>query len=231
MTRNLKVLGLALVAMFAMSAVVASAASADLFHSEVPGATVTVSGEEAQVFTYEEGAEVSCETIRGEGVLINGFVDEDGSETGPEVTFAPEYDDCVVPGVGDATVDFNGCHYLFTEPNNETLGAAHVECEGTNTITIEVFLGDDPGTPLCDFHIGTQTDLKGHVKYTNIAGNGSTTREVTLTPTISGIDATKTNTNLFGFLCGAASSTNGTYDGDVTVKGEEGVVQKGIWVS
>lgn len=223
MIRNLKVLGLALVAVFAMSAMAAAAASANQFHSENAGTELTASALANQEFQYEEeGATVVCTNISGTGGVVGG------GTTGTSVTFHPVYTGCTIPSIGgsSAEVSFNECDYTFTIKESANTGPAHVNCAGSSSISIVIKLS---GSAICTFHIAAQTP-NGETDYTN--GGSGASRDVTVTPTQTGIKGTKTNNNGFGFLCGGASSSTGTYTGQVTVTGDKSgtATQEGVWV-
>jgi hypothetical protein len=208
--RTLKVFGLALVAVFAMSAVVAATASATQhqFHSGSTNTTLTVSSNATQAFTYETGGMVvSCTTVGGSGEVS-------GVQTTTEVTFKPTYSGCTAGSFITVQVDMNGCDYLLTiDPNKETVsnGPVHIKCPTEGgvqkqiTITFKLF-----GGLLCSFHIPEQTP-DGVADYAN---NGSA--QVDVTPTQTGIDATRQGNS----ECGSATSSTGTYTGRVQVKGE-----------
>lgn len=219
MKRNLKMLGLALVAVFALSAVAASAASADLFHTAKANATITSTALSNQKFQYEEeGATVECTAVHGDGSLAGTITNDAVAQTATAVTFAPVYTGCTIPAISGSSVDvnFHSCDYLFTITPSETKGETHVKCSTPgDAITLTVTLS---GSSICTFHIGEQTPA-GESDYTNGTSGGH--KDVTVKPTQTGIHATKTNDNGFGFLCGAASSTTGTYTGEVTVTADE----------
>jgi hypothetical protein len=202
MIRNLKVLGLALVALLAMSAL-ASTASAQ-FESEAESTNLTVSTNAMQKFAPSEGSTaVECTTIK-----------VTGTQTGTAnttVTIAPEYSNCET-FLGAATaVKTNGCKYVFHLAKGSTSGTTDVECEGSNTIEITV-------GSICKYTIGTQTGLSS-VNFKN-TGSG-TTREVVVEPNVKGIVSTRTTND---FFCPAGGST-GTYVGSSNTTGEtaEGV--------
>jgi len=192
MKRTLKVLGL-LAAVFAFSAVLASAASATTTFTAESEAKLTVSANETQVFTYTAGgAQVKCT-----GVSVTATAPASSTS----ISATPSYSGCTGPGGITAHVSFNGeCSETF-----KANGQVEV-CPTKGTVTINV-------TGLCTYHFSAQT--VGTVAYDNI-GSG-TTREVKLTPSVTGITATNTNP---GFLCGPESSTTGTYSGSVTLTGE-----------
>jgi hypothetical protein len=208
--RTLRIFGLALVAICALSAIAAASAFAERhkFHSGSTNTTLTVSSNAVQEFTYETGGiVVKCSTVGGLG--------EFSGKTVPEVTFKPTYSNCSVPiPFTTVQIDMNGCDYLFTiDPENKTVnnGPVHVKCptEGEVqkqiTITVKLF-----GGKLCDFHIAEQTP-NGVADYANKGPE-----QVDVTPTQTGIQGKKQGST----ECGSASSTSGTYTGRVQVTGE-----------
>jgi hypothetical protein len=201
--RSFKVLGLALVAFFAMNAIAASLASANQFHSNVTNTTVTVASSEAQKFLYETGGKtVKCTTVGGSG--------EAKAQTVSELTFKPTYSGCTVDGIAfsEAQVSMGECDYLFTINAGANEGATHVVCGGTSqiTITIKVF-----GASICTLHIGKQTPGSTS-KYANEG-----TKRVKVQPTQTGIVGTRQGSS----ECGAEKSSSGSYTGVVVTKGEE----------
>jgi hypothetical protein len=109
MTRNLKVLGLTLIVAFAMSAVVASSASALHFTSEAE--TTELKGEQTETlkFTFLGGTlPTECTTATFSGII--------SASTVTQATVAPVYKGCAV--LGEVVPwDMNSCDYLFTIPN------------------------------------------------------------------------------------------------------------------
>ncbi len=113
MTRNLKALGLALVAVFAMSAFIASAAQASPVVTVEKEATLTTESIGRQQFVFNPGAEneetLECAELTGDATVNNG----DTSITLQELVYE---EDCTVR-VGSQTLpvifDMNGCHYTF----------------------------------------------------------------------------------------------------------------------
>jgi len=196
MIRNFKVLGLALVAAFAMSAVVASAASAD-FRSESDHTIITGTQGVPNTFTVTAGT-THCGTATFEGTSTE--------TTSSSITITPTYENCRITNFGvetvNATVDMNGCHYLLT-----TTGQVHLECNTGLGSAVEVT------APLCVITVHPQT--VSSVDYANI-GSG-TTREVRVTATATGITYTQSAT------CPGGNNTyhNGTYNGTVTATGED----------
>jgi hypothetical protein len=206
--RNLKSLGLTLLAILAIGAITSASASANFFHSPVEPTTLTVGKNETQKFLYETGGKiVECLTMGGAGVL--------GETTDQEFTFAPNYSKCEVNGIpfSQAQVSINGCEYFFTIDSFVNGGPTHLSCFGTNqvTITVKVF-----GVSLCTLHIGSQTPAsKSH--YANV-GDG-----VEVQPTQTGIKGARQGST----ECGSASSISGTYTGKAQIIGED---SKGVKV-
>ena len=110
MTRNLKALGLALIAAFAMSAVAASAASAVNHHfTGTAGDALTTESIGEQVFESTTGEEkgYKCPTVK----TVKGTVPE-GTVT--SVATTPEYEGCKSFGPpGPAKVKQEECEFVF----------------------------------------------------------------------------------------------------------------------
>jgi hypothetical protein len=197
MIRHLKVLGLALVALLAMSAL-ASTASAQ-FESEAENTNLTVSSNQMQKFAPSEGSTaVECTTIKVTGT-------QSGKDN-TTVTITPAYSNCETFLGAATSVNTNGCKYVFHLAKGSTTGTADVECETGKVIEITV-------GSICKYTIGTQTGLSS-VSFKN-TGSG-TTREVIVEPTVKGLTSTRTTND---FFCPAAGST-GTYIGSATITGE-----------
>lgn len=195
MIRNFKALGLAFVAIFAMSAVAASAASAHEFHSE--GTPTIFSGGQTttNVFETGNGAKVECSTATFQGTATGTEVDS--------VTVTPKYSGCTFLGEA-ATVTTNDCAYILDSDTNASGDAAvEVECAAGNTIEVNA-------AGLCTLKIGAQT-VGGGVHYTN--ENSGSTRSVVVETTAKEIKYSKTGA--FCFLV----SGDGKYTGNVTVSG------------
>ena len=113
MIRNLKALGLALVAMLAMGAMAVASASAQAGHISVaaPPATLTgtdvkeTAGEPTPSLTANE-EKVHCTSTK---VTYTATLE---AASNAELTVAPKYEDCAI-GTAPATVTMNGCDYKF----------------------------------------------------------------------------------------------------------------------
>jgi hypothetical protein len=195
MIRNLKVLGLAVVAVLALTAVMSSAASAALYTASAYPATATGANTKgSEVFTTE-GGKVECDSH---------FVTHSISAASATITATPTYSNCEAFGFLEATINTEGCSYLF-----------HVEGSGpsfNNKVDVECGAGKSikitAGT--CKVEIGGQKELKNVVSSTSGTG-------VLVKPSVEGITYTVTQD---GFLCpfgGTGTKKDGKYTGEVTI--------------
>ena len=207
MKRNLKALGLAMVAVFALSAVAASAAQAANHHLTVPTAPAIVTAEDTvnTVFSMTGGnRKIECATTKYEGTV--------SETTSTEVTVAGTYGGCTVKGGGEisATVDVKHCALILTGETDANGDAkTHIECAEGNEIhiTYSVF------GSACTVAITPQTP-EGGVHYEQAEPVGQK-KDVTVTFTIKGI----TYHEIGGGFCPASSTTHdGTLNGTVTAK-------------
>ncbi len=213
MKRNLKALGLALVAAFALSAIAASAASAD-FITTNDGTTILESeATETQVFKNGEGVEVKCTAVAVDGSIVG--------TTAETVTVEPTYSGCtiVIPKVGTvpAFVDTEGCHYLFT-----TVTQVHILCPTGKKITVTAELVK--GAKSKCLEIGEQTPTTPEVHYINNAKSANE-MDTEVESTVSGITYNKAGP------CGAVENNDATYTGKVTVKGKDSVTGAQVGVT
>jgi hypothetical protein len=217
MTRNLKTLGLALVAAMAMTAVMASAAQAQFTADKAP-VTLTAGQTSQHVFSTAEG-EVTCDVAEFHGTAANTSQNS--------VTMTPIYTDCEAFGMPADITGFG--HYPDEGTETEEHPCDYVfHADGT----VDLVCGDDPDdgkghvyidtSASCGVTIPEQTDLH-HVGYQN-TGQGDT-KEVLVTATVE--DITYENTG-HGFLCTLGGVTHydemthdGTYTGSSEVTGEE----------
>lgn len=209
MVRNLRLLGLALAAVFALTAVAASAAMAEEFHSEKETTTLLGKQTETHKFVTSVGT-VTCEVAEFKGT-VTGTKKAENDFANPEVTIHPTYEKCKLSGINiNVTVTTTGCNYRFYNVATKS-GPVDVVCETGKEITVA-------GTG-CTVKVPGQTGLKT-VEYAN-EGTG-TGRTVKVTAKVTGIKYTTS-----GFLCGTSSKENGEYSGPTKV---EGVGPVGIWV-
>jgi hypothetical protein len=191
-------------AMFALTAVAASAAQAIEFHSEIENTTITASTETGSNSVFDAaGASISCASAT--------FTGTQATKTSPTVTVTPVYSNCTFLGVLNVPVKTNGCQYTF-HANGET----DVTGASCTAITFEA--------TGCKVEVKKQTGLK-EVTYTNL-GTGAT-REVTVTPHVIGITYTSS-----GLCPKNGTFADGNYtSGNAVTKGESSKgVQVGVWV-
>jgi hypothetical protein len=211
MIRNLKVLGLAFAAVFALSAVMASGAMANkLFTSPESTGTTYLTGEQHagdDIFTTDSGT-VTCGTA-----TYSGSVAGTSSAT---VTVTPTYSNChlIFIFTFNVTVDVNGCGYVFSieagaNENNE--GATQIECPAGAVIEVTA--------PGCTVTVPPQSNLV-KVTYTN-KGNAVPAKEMDVTVDVGITGITYEEHNTSGSTCASSTThtTNGTYEGAATVRG------------
>jgi hypothetical protein len=223
MIRNLKVFGLSIIAILALSSVAASMASADKFTVESSPATLTANQVEANVFTTTAGT-VKCTTTTFKGTV--------NVVSTTEVTVAPTYGGCTGFGF-PAHVDVNECVYVLTinPAAGVTTGTVDVECPAGKEITVTATTSSVNPTLKCTVHVPTQTDV-GVVTYKNVGTPpGGETREVLVEVNLAGLKYTHTAGSGLG-ACPSGSSSTGTYKGTVLVTGENaaGTTHIGVFV-
>jgi hypothetical protein len=188
MIRNLKSLGVIVAAVFAMSAIGASAASAAEFHAGSSSGFITgtqISGAGGHVFTTSAGT-VTCSVAHFEGTFT--------SSTATSQTITPKYEKCTAFGFINVPIHINGCDYNFTAA---TGGQVHIICAAGKAIEIT--------TPGCTTTVGTQTVEKN--EFTNSTDTTTGKMHVILHTTVSGIVYNE---------CGTVRN-NGTYKGTTTI--------------
>jgi len=179
-----KTLGLAMVAVLAMSAFVASAAQAQYTASSYPTTVTAESALGNDVFTTEGGT-VECAS-HFEGTL---------SEASKSLTITPKYTSCKAFGFAHATITLTGCQYIFHSQNSSS-SASTIICP------IDAVIHVNAGN--CEVQIGAQSP-SGSVATSN---SGS---HVNAQANVTGINYTVTKD---GFLCpfgGTGAKTGGTY--------------------
>jgi len=213
MIRTFKALGLALVAVFAMSALMASAAQAQGVFTNTEATTLTGTQDDEggtntatglQTFTTTAGS-VTCDEVHAtaSGLVANSSLTE---ITAHEISYNNTgKTTCTGPFSTSPKIEFGECHYLFTvgqtigQTGMETTGTAHIVCPTGKQITITA--------PFCQIHVPAQSP-GGHLIYKTVTGSPN---DVTIEATVTGIQYQGTE------LC--SSGTTGQYKGNVTVKG------------
>ncbi len=213
MIRNLKALGLALIAVFAMSALAASAAQAVTTDGEFTSdGKVTVTGHgAAELLTFEAGQKVTCtthHTIMPENVTPWGpiAVPVGGLTT---LTDQVHYSGCIAQVGAQSlplTMTTNECDLLFhlgetTAPLNTgtyTLTPT-VKCKNVGeTIELHVYQQASHATSVCTYKIGEQNLNPGTLHSTNVAGG-----TIKVSGEVTGITMSRT-----GVLCGGTKHTS-----------------------
>ena len=218
MIRNLKALGLALVAVFAMSAMAASAAQAeDPGHfgaAEYP-ATINAVGETVQEFVSPTLGALTCANVSGVSTL-----EEPSDElTGENI----QYSNCDAGGgLFPVTVDTNNCHFTFEldtmiDDNTGEGGVIIEGCDDATGITITVFaFGSTQHLPeelICEIHVPEQT--VGNITYHNITDESTGKEAVTVEADESTVASEVTE----GGICNEANESN-IYNGSFIATAE-----------
>jgi hypothetical protein len=230
MIRNLKVLGLALVAMFAMAAVLASVASAQTKGDLTSDGRFTLKGKEAGTETENRltafGKFVQCpgSTYTGHKVEVTPHVPLTSGDTTATVTPHYKQENCRGTLSTRATVHMNGCDYVVhlgetTGGVNGTYGVTFdVVCPVGKEITETVWTSGQTTHPetnrLCIIHVPGQNGLAG-AHATNLAGG-----KLRLSGTVEKITASQTKgpDDVFN-LCPNENTTTAKFDLNAEIEG------------
>jgi len=242
MTRNLKALGLALFAAFALCAVVASAASAQNGRLTSTGpvtliGTETGGAEANQLSAF--GFKTSCHleaisaaekatvsphkktTYTGHKYNVTPHVAiPSGAET---ITITPHYVGCTTSGF-PTTVNMNGCDYVFhltpTSGVDKYAVDATVDCPTGQHIEITVYANAAEHTankPFCHVKILEKEGAFPGDTYTGLSATDNTNGTGTISGEVTGITAEKTSTSI---LCGSSEeNATGSLKQDVLIEG------------
>lgn len=220
MTRNLKTLGLALVAVFAMSAVVAQAAMAEGTITTGGGYTGTIQGTQ----TGSNVLAIGIREIKCTGAELTGSLNEKENKTEGKATITPTYTGCTGALETTAEVTTNGCDYKLS-------GTGIVE--GTRSFDIEIgkcatgmliHVYNSSGTKICEYEIPVGTVIKGGLAHNEAASApyGKTFAKLTLNglsvPGIKVLSGT-------ALLCGgkAGTTVEGKYTGNIDAQAKNGL--------
>jgi len=163
----------------------------------------------ANILTFDLG-EMKCKVAKFDGTQQ--------PEVSTTLTLKPTYEECKIAAL-NAKVTPNGCGYLFhLGENTETFEAKmDIECPDAKKIEID--------TPECTITIPPQAGL-GSAKFTNEGAEA--TRAIIADLNIAGFHYVEDGA---GCANPGETTTNGTYTGEITVKGENAAEEhKGIWV-
>ncbi len=242
MIRNLKALGLSLVAIFALSAMVASAASANQIVSTPywfasDGDWTTLSGSQGtpgDVFETDAGLPIKCTTTNYSGSV--------SVTTTTTITLTPSYANCTFGGF-TADVVTNGCRYEFhadgktgtttTDPPADTI---HWENKYHTETTIKCDPGKDitvtatqAGVVKCTVHIGEQ-NLPTGIVLTNETKTGGV-KDIKAHINFTTIKYSQTEGSGLGKCATADNTNNGKYTGSATISGKNTAnVDTSVWM-
>lgn len=226
MIRNLKVLGLAITAVLALSAVGASMASADAFKSEA--APVTLTG------TTDPGTTETFKTTAGSVTCHGSYVGTVNATSTTTLSVTPSYSGCTALGFPGSQVHVNGCSFLFhiTPTAGVKTGTVDIVCPEGQSIKVTAL---SVGTLKCTIDVPAQTGL-ATVTYSNAGAASGSTREVTVSAVINNLHYLHTSELATGLgKCTAGTGTDGKYEGKALVTGEEdkasGAAHIGIFVA
>jgi hypothetical protein len=227
MIRKFKALGLALVAVFAMSAIVASAAQAAAGTLTSEGKTVIVTaeqvGEHEFVLTDHETEPGKFANIKCKKAVFTGTAGVTDGAT--SVTAHPVYSECTAFGQ-PATITTTGCDYLL-KTGTPTAGGWHVTtdvvCAAGSVIKIV--------TGTCEVTVAGQTGLATS-EATNSGGAG-TAMDLLLHTKITGITYTVTKGNIGCPLKHSVPKLwhKGDYNGTTTVKAHDSTSKAAVGIT
>jgi hypothetical protein len=242
MTRNLKALGLVLVAIFAFGAVVASGASAQRLTTE-GGKAVTLTGTQTGL-TFDNsftmfGGKFHCpgSTITGHKKLTEAETATRRHELIPnlatEVTLTPHFRNCTTEDSGgtrfSTTIDMNGCDYLLTIGTLVSAGTyktdIHTVCPPSRFIEITQFSSASHALRVCASKFTTTTPTS-HVHITNTPAAAETRNDLDFVGTFTNIEVHKSG------LCGSETTREFVQHIHMTIKAVDNVgAQTGITIS
>ena len=210
MIRNLRALGLSLMAIFALGAMAASVASAN------PKFT-SATGVYPQHLIAEDtvGAEDEWTTSNNALICSGETFTATLSAASNAVSFTPNFVNCKTKDstFNNVTITHNGCNFEFTATVTvsavESKGPVHIKCP--KPLEIHHYSDEKHATSICTETVVTQT-ATGEVSYTNQAGG-----HVFLHGSIGIVGGTH-GTCSFGFTL----NTNSTYHFSDTVRATSG---------
>jgi hypothetical protein len=171
MSRNLKVLGLALVAVFALNAVLASGASAaNRLTAPEAAYPLTLSGEQkvaaVNEFALPGGRKFKCNKVTFSGTQTRA--EATNTTTGWSAMVTPTFSECTAEILGNIdpiTMTTNGCTFTLTistiSSATTAKGEVHLECPPGKTIEMHIWENStkhlENAASLCTYSIGPQT--------------------------------------------------------------------------
>jgi hypothetical protein len=204
MTRKLKILGLTLLAIFAMGALAASPAFAEsfAFHSASSHTTLLGAGVGTEKFIVDGGS-VTCEGTDYEGTA--------SGEELAEVTVVPKFKSCKL-GAFTSTVTVNSCKYVLapvTKKEGTYKAKLSLSCSGGDSIKV---VATAFGTTKCTVHFPPQE--LGEVTVSEVSED-----DIKVVADIENIMYSQTSGTGLGFCPKAEGTANGSYEGETVVAG------------
>jgi hypothetical protein len=220
MTRNLKTLGLAIVAALALSAVLASAAAAEAgnFAANVAEEeTAKIDGSQIGTNTFTiNGLSVTCATAN-----LTGKAKSAGPQF-TEVSLEPVNEKCdvVVAGIKKtATFTTNGCTYVLNATRQKTESGVDypvdlaISCAEGKQIEVHIYNEKEAeATTLCTYDVKAQT-LSTGITATNKENTPTSADDVIMDLNVTSIAATNTKTSA---VCGTSETVTASYKGEST---------------
>lgn len=221
MIRNIKALGLAIVAVAAMSMVAASAVQASELHVTTAENNAVITGQQTGINRFQitppEGASVECEEATFEGTVSRAGAGQQITTKDTQVTAT--YAKCTAFGIGSQVL-MNGCKYTITGEHTPAGQQTPVTANPANGKTAYVDItGCTSGkqvevkAPGCTIKVPEQNTLS-HLVFSN-TGSGNT-QDVDVEITVTGITY-----QVSGLLCGHTTNVtthDGVYTGNATFR-------------
>jgi hypothetical protein len=225
MIRKLKRLGISLIAAFAMSSVVASAASAEAFWFKTDGSalsTTTLTGSQVGQNVFEvDAGKLTCSTVTYSGSI--------SGNTATTFTINPHYTGCVSFGTFPSTVTMNSCRYVIhtdTKSGTEYHATTTIECDGNDEIIVTAKTA--AGVVKCVTHIPPQ-NLGTGKSFKNIIKNGIAI--LTIIDLILNLKYSQKEGEGLGKCPNALNTTNGKYSGSGELEGRNAAGEAtALWV-
>lgn len=225
MTRNFKALGLVLVAVLALSAVAAQAASAQgKLTSDGPVTLVgQVTGPVAENSFTMFGGSTVCPTLNIGGHEVAATPHKLVPNGATQVTITPHFGPCTSLGF-PSTIDMNGCDLVFDLKETTVLHTYRVtvtyECDVGKKPVVTIFSSAAKHTanePFCQLEITPKTDPG----IQNVTARDTTNGNIDITGTIEGLEAHKKSPT-GSILCPSETTTAGVIHMDMRVEGRDG---------
>jgi len=213
MIRNLKGIGLALIAVFALTALVSSAAQAEVTFTAGANPAV-LTGEQIKTSEHTDHTfTVGSRVITCESAIFEGT----SATPAKSLTIEPTYSLCTATGGLPATVTMNECDYVFNQPvfnagAGDYTGTVNLKCPAGKRVEVHIYssaANHAAGSSICTVTVLPFENL-GSNTYQNIAGNPD---HVHVTTEVKNIPVEIHGSAL---LCG--SGTTSVYTGATTVK-------------